>query len=385
MTDLLRRLDRVHPRYMPAVAADVLGALPGVDDVRLLLLDQEGLVLLPFHGGTDGGIDVASSAAGSAVTAREPVLEPVSGSTVVVHIGLRVRVETVGVLSVTCTEEPSSGALVAASTLTRLGEAAHELAYAIVGSGAWSDHVPVARRARPMTLPAELQWSNLPLQALEGDRFSVAGKVLPTYEVGGDLFDISWGPRGPWVSVADAVGHGLRSSLLAHAAIGTTRHARRCGLDVVGQAEMADRTLVEQWGGLDYVTALLGELDLDDGVFRWVNAGHPPPLLLRGGSLELLARPTRRPLGLLGPNSYVVHELEVRPKDRLVLVSDGMSEARRMGDPRGPFGPDRLQGALLGAAAEPATEAVRDAVRVVDDWTSGKPRDDATIVLLDIV
>ncbi|HZI98566.1 MAG TPA: SpoIIE family protein phosphatase, partial [Actinomycetales bacterium] len=148
-----------------------------------------------------------------------------------------------------------------------------------------------ARRVRAMTLPAELQWSHLPLQALAGDRFTVAGKVLPTYEVGGDLFDLSWGPRGPWVAVFDAVGHGLRSSLLAHAGVGTTRHARRIGLDLVGQAEMADR-------------------------FRWVNAGHPPPLLLRDGAVHELTRPSQRPLGLLDETAYVVHSEEVRAGDR---------------------------------------------------------------------
>ncbi|HZI98701.1 MAG TPA: hypothetical protein VFD41_14365, partial [Actinomycetales bacterium] len=69
------------------------------------------------------------------------------------------RTETVGVLSVTfsTTGRPDDG--IDAGTLAVLRKAAQELGYVLVGAGAWSDHVPVARRVRPMTLPAELQWS----------------------------------------------------------------------------------------------------------------------------------------------------------------------------------------------------------------------------------
>lgn len=386
MTDLLRRLDQVHPREFPTVVADVLTALPGVVGTRLRLLDQDGRVLLPFdpeHAGD--GLDVEGTVVGSAVGTCEPVLERVSEGGIDVHMALRQRAETLGVLSVSCDGGAPDDAVLSATTLTYLGEAVRELAYVLAGSGAWCDYVPVARRAHPMTLEAELQWSNLPLQALSGDGFAAAGKILPTYEVGGDLFDISWGPRGPWLTVADALGHGLRSSLLAHAAIGTARHARRCGLDLAAQAEMADRTLLQQWDGLNFVTAVLTELDLEAGVLRWVNAGHPPPLLLRDGIVEVLGMEPQRPLGLLEETAYVTHEVPVRPGDRLVLVSDGMSEAHRKGDPSGPFGHQRLQGAVLAAATLPPADAVRGAVRLVDDWTSGEPRDDATMLVVDVL
>lgn len=394
MTDLLRRLDQVHPREMPAVVDDVLTALPGVVGTRLLLLDQDGRVLLPFgtasvppydSGSSADGLDVESSTPGSAVAASGPVLEPVGASRVDVHLALRERSETLGVLTVTCQGDAPEDAVIVPATLAELSEAALELGYVLAGSGAWSDHVTVARRAHPMTLPAELQWMNLPLQGLRGPGFAAAGKVLPTYEVGGDLFDLSWGPRGPWLTVADALGHGLRSSLLAHAAIGTARHARRCGLDLATQAGMADRTLLQQWDGLNFVTAVLAELDVEAGVLRWVNAGHLPPLLLRDGTVEVLARTPQRPLGLLEETSYVTHELPVRPGDRLVVVSDGMTEAHRKGGSSGPFGHQRLQGAVLAAATLSPADAVRGAVRLVDDWTSGEARDDATMLVVDVL
>jgi len=387
VTGLLRRLDQVHPREMPAVVEDVLTALPGVVATRLLLLDQDGRVLLPYGtasvppfeiASSADGLDVESSTPGSAVAASGPVLEPVGASRVDVHLALRERSETLGVLTVTCQGDAPEDAVIVPATLAELSEAALELGYVLAGSGAWSDHITVTRRAYPMTLPAELQW-------MRGVGFAAAGKVLPTYEVGGDLFDLSWGVRGPWLTVADALGHGLRSSLLAHAAIGTARHARRCGLDLSTQAGMADRTLLQQWDGLNFVTAVLAELDVEAGVLRWVNAGHPPPLLLRDGNVEVLGRTPQRPLGLLEETSYVTHELPVRPGDRLVVVSDGMTEAHRKGNPSGPFGHQRLQGAVLAAATLSPADAVRGAVRLVDDWTSGEARDDATMLVVDVL
>ncbi len=386
MTELLRRLDQVHPRDMSVVVRDVLTTLPGVVATRLHLLDQEGRLLLPYAAGSReaDALDVASTVLGSALASAEPVLEAIAGG-VEVHLALRVRDEAVGVLSAVCHGESPDDALFAPSTLADLREAALELGYVLAGSGAWSDYVSIGRRARPMTLPAELQWSNLPLQALSGRGFAAAGKILPTYEVGGDLFDMSWGPRGPWLSVADALGHGLRSSLLAHAAFGTVRHARRCGRDLAAQASGADRTLLEQWDGLNFVTAVLAELDVEAGVLRWVNAGHPPPLLLRDGVVEMLAGEPQRPFGLLDETDYVTHELTVRPGDRIVLVSDGMSEAHRKGDVSGPFGRERLQGAVLAASTLSPAAAVRGAVRMVDDWTSSEPRDDATMLVADVL
>lgn len=386
MAELLRRLNGVHPLRMGAVTSQVLTGLAGVVDARVLLLDPAGELLRPF--GDEPGADdvsVAGTTTGSALSTPDPVLEQVTKTRTLIHLAMRVRAETIGVLTVTCQAESPAGAFLTADTLAALDDAALEVAYVLAGAGDWSDHVEIARRAQPMSLPAELQWSNLPLHALQGAGFAVAGKLLPTYEVGGDLFDMSWGDRGPWVSVVDAVGHGLRSSLLASAAVGSIRHARRSGLGLGEQAEIADRTLLEQWDGLNFVTAVLAEFDIAAGVVRWVNAGHPAPALLRDGKLQELNRPPQSPLGLLCPTSYLVHEQEVRPGDRLVVVSDGMVEAHRKGDPNGPLGLHRLHGALLAAATHSLAGVVHDAVKLVEDWTSGQPRDDATIVVLDVL
>jgi hypothetical protein len=84
---------------------------------------------------------------------------------------------------------------------------------------------------------------------LRSVRFSPAGQLVPAYEVGGDLFDYAAGTDELFVSVIDAMGHGLRASLLGTLAVTALRNARRTGLALADQLRQADRVLHPQFGG----------------------------------------------------------------------------------------------------------------------------------------
>ena len=101
------------------------------------------------------------------------------------------------------------------------------------------------------------------------------------------------------IAVFDGMGHGLASARLAVLAIGAYRHARRSGLPLVETCLEVDTTLIENFGGTTFTTAVLAELETRTGLLRWVNAGHPEPLLLRQGRLvKTLHAAPRPPLGL---------------------------------------------------------------------------------------
>jgi len=141
---------------------------------------------------------------------------------------------------------------------------------------------------------------------LRSVRFSPAGQLVPAYEVGGDLFDYAAGTDELFVSVIDAMGHGLRASLLGTLAVTALRNARRTGLALADQLRQADRVLHPQFGGGAVRHRACRAHRPGHRVSRGgVNAGHPPPYLLRDGTITALDVPPNVPLGMFEGSQYV--------------------------------------------------------------------------------
>ena len=213
-----------------------------------------------------------------------------------------------------------------------LDDVVRVLGYVLTGARRYTDRFEMLRRRRELGLAAEIQWELLPSLAFELPAFSIAGTVEPAYEIGGDNFDYAISAHRLTVSVSDAVGHGIRAALLASLAVTAMRNARRAHCTIVEQAGAANRHLVEQFPGADFVTGLILELDVDNGTGMILNAGHPPPLLLRDGGVSELLVPPELPLGLVGSAHYRLHPIQLHPGDRLLLFTDGITEAHRRGE-----------------------------------------------------
>ncbi|MFJ7207460.1 PP2C family protein-serine/threonine phosphatase [Streptomyces sp. NPDC098789] len=204
--------------------------------------------------------------------------------------------------------------------------------------------------------------------------------------VGGDLYDVRAGPHGVRALVGDVQGHGLAAVATVAALLGAFRESVLDDTGLAAAAARLDRRLrtdAENASNTElFATALLLEFPPALDLVRIVSCGHPPALLLRHGSVTELAAEPGPPLGLglwdLDPPHVGVTAL--RPGDRLLLYTDGVTEAR---DAIGAFYPlaDRVPALLAGTPADLAglTEAVwRDLVR----FTDGGPRDDVALLVL---
>jgi serine phosphatase RsbU (regulator of sigma subunit) len=183
--------------------------------------------------------------------------------------------------------------------------------------------------------------------------------------------------------VFDTAGHDLRAGLGTATVLSAIRAARRDGDGLYAMARAADRALAAYTPELRYTTAVLGHLDLDTGLLRYINAGHPEPLLLRHGKVvRRLGGGRRMPLGVDDPQIKVAEET-LEPDDRLVLFTDGVTDARDLDGAA--FGEHRLVELVerQAAAGLPAPETLRRLCHAALAHYDGPPTDDATLLIVE--
>ncbi|MGV9253096.1 PP2C family protein-serine/threonine phosphatase [Streptomyces sp. NPDC003697] len=236
-------------------------------------------------------------------------------------------------------------------------------------------------RTQPLNIAAEMQWHLMPPRTYADGRMVIAAAMEPAYSISGDAYDYATAGHVAHLSIFDAMGHDTDAGLTAHLAVGTCRNSRRQGAGLVEITERIERTLIEQFGKRRYATGILACLDTRTGVLTWVNRGHHTPVVIRGGrwSTHLSCRPAH-PMGTgLGlPVTLCRDQLE--PGDRLVLYTDGITEARGTGDEE--FGLDRFTDFLIRHHADglPVPETLRRLIHAVLEYHDGQLQDDATVL-----
>ena len=179
--------------------------------------------------------------------------------------------------------------------------------YLIATEARVTDLYNLYRRRRAMNLAATMQWDLLPPLTLASPTVTVAGMVEPAYEVGGDCFDYALNGSVLDIALMDSMGHGIRSAMVAALAAGCYRHQRREGRPLEQMHRSLDGVIAEHCEGA-FVTGIIGRLDLNTGVFTFLNAGHPPPLLVRHGRVITLHRgPLDHALGSQSRRTWYGH------------------------------------------------------------------------------
>ena len=161
-----------------------------------------------------------------------------------------------------------------------------------------------------------------------------------------------------------------------------TRSALDRSGDPVQALELTNRILVDERRTGLFVTILAGVLDLDTGVFEFANAGHEMPLLARPDGTEPRWLQGGGPLvGVFGRLDLTLQRAEIRPGERLILYTDGITDAASPDGSR--FGEPRLLSAIAATcrdgSADDTTRTVIDSV--LEFQGSASPADDLALLV----
>ncbi len=376
---LVRRSHLMTPEDLPQLA-DEAARRSGALGCRLYLVtrDQRELRRLPLPGEREdsSGLSLDGTLAGRAFRSSDVVTS--SAAEPKLWLPLLDGVERLGVLELLA--PPGRDLMALRADAMVLAGLVAEL---LVSKSQYTDLYERLRRAVPMGVAAEMLWRQLPPLTFATGRFVLSAQLEPWHEVGGDAFDYSVDGSTLHLAVFDAMGHGLSATLMAGVALAAYRNARRSLRSLEETAQAVDAALAAQFGEDSFVTAVLGELDLETGRLRLLCAAHPAPLLVRGGRPvgEVEVEPGL-PLGF-GERDDDVVETALEPGDRLLMFSDGVVEARS--DAGDFFGLDRLLDLLTReeSGGQPAPETLRRLILAVLEHQQDMLQDDATLLLLE--
>jgi len=218
------------------------------------------------------------------------------------------------------------------------------------------------RLEQELSIAREIQQALLPQGLQDYPHLTMTGVHRPCHEVGGDYFDVfPISEDRTAFLIADVSGKGLGAALLTTMLQGALS-GMTLGVDPARVFHQMNRFLCEHAIVGRYATMFFGMLGRD-GRLEFIRAGHPSPMLLRGGAVSDLYSGGSFPVGLLEEATFTTTAIQLEPGDTLLLFTDGVNEAE---DPQGKlFGFSRLREVLAsheGDSLESLQQAVLDAV-----------------------
>ncbi|MGE5235988.1 MAG: PP2C family protein-serine/threonine phosphatase [Acidobacteriota bacterium] len=259
-----------------------------------------------------------------------------------------------------------------------LAELGVPFAIALATAGMHREIVAQERAREELRVAADIQRTLLPQDFSGIAGLDVVVHFRPSFEVGGDYYDLIPTQRGTaWLVVADISGKGVAAGLVASnvQSFLWSRKADPRPLDaIVGDGNELLHHLTR---GRKYATLVIAEWEETSRTLSWVNAGHPPILLRQDGRIRRLGA-TGGPIGLLPGLVYTTESVRLNAGDLFLLCTDGVLEAGVEADLE-EFGMERTEACMIGVGS-PA-QLVDEVSAAVDDYLGAhRPHDDITLL-----
>ena len=233
----------------------------------------------------------------------------------------------------------------------------------------------------------QIQFGLLPFEPFEKDGISIVSAMRPANTVGGDYFDvIELGEGRLAIAVGDVAGKGMPAALLMALLQGSLRTLLSAGLRGEELVAKLNAHLCANIPSNRLITLFYGELDPATGRLAYVNAGHNPPFLLpRRASPPARLCATAMALGITTETEFASMTVALEPGDRLVLYTDGVTEAEDPKDREYGEASARRPGCRR-TARRPGRRLIDGVIaEVLEHCGAARPRDDMTLMCLERV
>jgi sigma-B regulation protein RsbU (phosphoserine phosphatase) len=227
---------------------------------------------------------------------------------------------------------------------------AAQAAAAIVHARLNQEAIRSATMQRHLEMAGEVQRRMIPSSPPAVEGFEIEAVYVPSYQLSGDFYDfIDLPPDNLGLAICDVSGKGVRASLLMAAARASLRAHAVNVYDMVTVLQKVNRDLCGSTFTSDFASLFYAVLDVRTRRLTYANAGHPPPILVRGGELCHL-HAGGGVLGVDPAGTYRQEWFTLHSGDVLLAYTDGLTEALNFEDEI--FGRERVERAVLEACGD---------------------------------
>jgi phosphoserine phosphatase RsbU/P len=242
------------------------------------------------------------------------------------------------------------------------------------------------RYTKELEIARTIQVSFLPEEMPDITGVEIAATAIPALEVGGDFYDFIPVSRHRWALViADVSGKGVSAALFMALSRTLLRACVEGKTDTTTALREANRFICRDAQSSMFVTVFSAILDPERQTLSCINAGHNPPLVVRGDSgVVTFLRQDGIAMGVIP--EMVINEdvVTLKPGDLVVMYTDGVTEA--FNDKMEEFGEERLTEIARTCRFLPAGEVIRRILSAIHAFTGNTPQsDDITLVVLRVI